>query len=143
MVLILCTGCRRHVRETDAACPFCGTNVAGAAALGSAPFPPGMSRAQMYALGAATALGVACGGANATRPDGTVIDVASPDAGSSMPIATGSPTSTAPPFVTAQPTSTVRQPPNDDPSDPVNDPRRRNWRKNRPPNAPYGCVFPD
>jgi hypothetical protein len=50
--LIACVGCQRHVKEDDAACPFCGaaTPVAG-------PLPPAlgvrMTRAMMMAAGTA------------------------------------------------------------------------------------------
>jgi hypothetical protein len=67
-----------------------------------------------------------------------VIDVGNPDA--SAPIATSTPTSTAPPL------DTTRKPPPVD----VGDDPRRNWHRNRPPCGgpkgpcpPYGCVFPD
>jgi hypothetical protein len=56
--LILCPGCQRHVRSDENRCPFCGTI--------PAPLEPqesvsttGMSRAQVFALGAALATGIA------------------------------------------------------------------------------------
>lgn len=146
MDLALCSGCRRHVRADEAACPFCGAAVREAAP--SLPAAPHLSRSQRYAIGAALAAGAlsACRGGSARSVDDIeVIEVAAPDAGSGR-FATPPPTATATPTTTAtarpNPTATGRPDPDDD------------WdgdrRRHRPPCGgpkgpcpPYGCVFPD
>ena len=70
-----CTACARHVRVTEAACPFCGASVDASLAASPAPLPPAarLSRAALFALGAGTiSLTTACGGAveSNTRDDG-------------------------------------------------------------------------
>jgi hypothetical protein len=65
MELVVCAGCRRHVRESDAHCPFCDARVV------STPSVPlgRMSRSEMIAavavLGAAAIAGCARGGGGA------------------------------------------------------------------------------
>ena len=61
-----CPGCSRHVRVSDATCPFCG--VALGASFGAAPVPVSpsvrLSRAALVAFGTGTlSLAAACGGA--------------------------------------------------------------------------------
>ena len=50
MSLIACSGCRRHVRAGDGACPFCGAAVLGAPAPGR-PLAR-LGRAALFAVGA-------------------------------------------------------------------------------------------
>lgn len=63
--LVPCPGCERHVRLTEANCPFCGRDV-DAKALGAAYAPrrnnvnAGIKRAALFALG--TGMAAACGG---------------------------------------------------------------------------------
>lgn len=96
--LVPCTGCSRHVLESEPECPFCGT----ALQLVASPrprAPNGARRAQLFALGASLAA-AACGdqedspppdvvpisGATATQPG---------DSGDTRNPTTGSTTSTA------------------------------------------------
>jgi hypothetical protein len=54
-MLVVCVGCSRHVRSTDARCPFCAALVVA----GDAPsleLPRGASRAALVALGASLSL---------------------------------------------------------------------------------------
>ena len=60
-ILLICSGCERHVKNGDCICPFCGTKVA--CVPGSATkLPPGLSRAALIALGAAGTLSTAMAG---------------------------------------------------------------------------------
>ncbi len=61
--LIVCGGCRRHVHETEARCPFCDVEVR---ATPGVVVPPHVSRATQYAMGVAI-LGAA---ASASCKDG-------------------------------------------------------------------------
>src|SRR5207249_2062973 len=56
--MIPCPVCFRHVRATDARCPFCGAVREGAAATAPSTTTRGLSRATLYAMGAAIATGV-------------------------------------------------------------------------------------
>jgi hypothetical protein len=59
--LIACGECRRHVRENEATCPFCGADVAAIIAATPRWNPPkGLSRAAVVALAAATFGATAC-----------------------------------------------------------------------------------
>ena len=60
-ILLVCTGCERHVKNGDCICPFCGTKVACVAGSG-AKVPQGLSRAALLALGAAGTLSTAMSG---------------------------------------------------------------------------------
>jgi hypothetical protein len=60
-ILLICSGCERHVKNGDCICPFCGTKVACVAGPG-AKVPQGISRAALLALGAAGALSTAMSG---------------------------------------------------------------------------------
>jgi hypothetical protein len=52
--LVPCGGCRRHVRASDPACPFCATPLATSAGEGIVPEPPQrLSRAGILAFAAA------------------------------------------------------------------------------------------
>jgi hypothetical protein len=60
--LVLCSQCQRHVRRSEAQCPFCGAACAPAAAPShEAPLLREAKRASLIALGLALA-GQACGG---------------------------------------------------------------------------------
>jgi hypothetical protein len=71
-----CESCARHIRATEAACPFCGatvTEVAAPTARGSIARP--MSRAALLFMGATTTIG--CGSSSTpptTEPDAAVQD---------------------------------------------------------------------
>jgi hypothetical protein len=80
--LILCASCSRHVRRSEARCPFCTADIAVEARSAAPPKAPrGLSRAKLYAFHAAVAAGVATaacggettttGGEDAARTDGT------------------------------------------------------------------------
>ncbi len=79
--LIPCRSCARHVRVTDHACPFCGGAVQKARVAPGVPVPQSnMSRAALFAIGAAAAAAAAVGCSGQTVPaDGAVSD-ASADA---------------------------------------------------------------
>jgi hypothetical protein len=49
--LIACSACARHVRAREAACPFCGSVLAPAAAPRSGPEAPRLGRAALRAFG--------------------------------------------------------------------------------------------
>jgi hypothetical protein len=52
-----CPTCARHVRVTEAACPFCGGALSAAFRAAAAPLPPrttGLTRAALFALGTGT-----------------------------------------------------------------------------------------
>jgi hypothetical protein len=57
-VLLVCTGCERHVKNGDCICPFCGTKV-DCLPGPTAKAPSGISRSALMALGAAGALSTA------------------------------------------------------------------------------------
>jgi hypothetical protein len=59
-----CTGCARHIRVSEAACPFCGVEPSAALRASPAPVAPRgrLTRAAIFALGASTAaVGTGCG----------------------------------------------------------------------------------
>jgi len=66
--LVPCPSCARHVRVSEAACPFCASALPDALRASPAPRMPGsrLSRAATYALGVALSAGItataACGG---------------------------------------------------------------------------------
>jgi hypothetical protein len=62
--LVICSRCRRHIRRSEQACPFCNETLAEAARSGRAlPLPPpGVSRSAIVAFAAASLGAVACGG---------------------------------------------------------------------------------
>jgi hypothetical protein len=66
-VLIPCSSCRRHVRRTEAACPFCAAELPGAepAPAARAAAPPGAKRAALFAMGVTLA-------ASACEPENSV-----------------------------------------------------------------------
>jgi uncharacterized membrane protein YgcG len=50
--LIPCSSCRRHVKRSEAACPFCAAPMPSAAPVAAArPAPPGTKRAALFAMG--------------------------------------------------------------------------------------------
>lgn len=53
--LVPCTGCQRHVRADETACPFCGVAVDASLARPEGVNGAGLSRAAVIALGAALA----------------------------------------------------------------------------------------
>lgn len=55
-LLAPCSGCQRHVRVSESACPFCGLARRAAAATGVSEEPSGLSRAAVLVLGASLAL---------------------------------------------------------------------------------------
>jgi len=60
-MLIACGDCKRHVRDNETACPFCGADVTGVIATAPHWDPPrGMSRAALLALATATFGAAAC-----------------------------------------------------------------------------------
>ncbi len=70
--LVPCAACARHVKSTDAACPFCGHVASTAAAAGGATAVSGRTRASLVAaafVAAALAGGVAaCDGETKVAP---------------------------------------------------------------------------
>jgi hypothetical protein len=61
--LVACPSCARHVRVSEAACPFCGVALAGSLRLSAPPRRPGvrLTRAALFALGTGTvALAPSC-----------------------------------------------------------------------------------
>jgi hypothetical protein len=57
-VLLVCTGCERHVKNGDCICPFCGAKV-DCLPGPTAKAPSGISRGALMVLGAAGALSTA------------------------------------------------------------------------------------
>ncbi len=69
--LSACPACRRHVRVTELACPFCGDALGDSfrAMVAPAPLTVRLSRAALLALGTGTlSLAAACGGATSGTP---------------------------------------------------------------------------
>ncbi len=66
--LLPCPSCTRHVRASEEACPFCAAVLPQALPASALPRSPGarLSRAALYALGAAAAAVAACGGQSDT-----------------------------------------------------------------------------
>jgi hypothetical protein len=67
--LLPCPSCSRHVRAAESACPFCAAPLPAAFRDFKPPAPPRqrLSRAALFALGAATAT-TACGGTTSASP---------------------------------------------------------------------------
>ncbi len=64
-----CEGCGRHIRVSEGACPFCdvATSAEFRATAPPTPLPRGLSRAAIFAIGAAaTVAGVACSSSSDT-----------------------------------------------------------------------------
>lgn len=84
--LVPCAGCGRHVRTSDAACPFCGHTIESDASARATARTHGarLGRAALFAFGATiAATAAACSPASnpdASGPDAQVQDSA-PDAG--------------------------------------------------------------
>lgn len=85
MKLVACTGCARHVRCDEAACPFCGRATAPCASADGAAPPAALSRAALVFLGASAI--AACGKTDRTYdpepvavygPPPMMIDAATP-----------------------------------------------------------------
>jgi hypothetical protein len=71
--LVLCPSCARHVRVSEAACPFCGTGVSEATRGTEKRRAPTarLSRAALYAFGVGTvAVAAACSSSGTTNPGG-------------------------------------------------------------------------
>ncbi len=82
--LIPCRGCSRHVRTSDAACPFCGAALSLQARTRPAPEVPRghLSRAALFAIGAAAAAAAATASVGCSgKTDGEVGDSGVVDAG--------------------------------------------------------------
>jgi hypothetical protein len=62
--MVLCPGCKRHIFAKETSCPFCGVAVVASqnARAASRSLPPDLSRAELYAIGAAMAVSVAAAG---------------------------------------------------------------------------------
>jgi hypothetical protein len=68
---IPCPACARHVRDGDAACPFCGLAIAQASAAARPPMAR-MSRAALLAVSAASALAATdCSSTSSPGPTGS------------------------------------------------------------------------
>lgn len=101
--LVNCPECARHVRSHEPRCPFCnGAMPANAAAVTrTAPAGARLSRAALFALGAASAL-AACSGSSANQPPpessptGVSQPTASPTAANTTTPANTSPAPTQP-----------------------------------------------
>lgn len=65
--LVVCGGCGRHVRASEARCPFCAAAVR-VEEPPPAALPPGASRAFIAALGVSLSLGACQGGATTAGP---------------------------------------------------------------------------
>jgi hypothetical protein len=66
-ILLICPGCERHMHTSDAACPFCGTDLSEAVreslALRAGGTRARLGRAALYALGVGTlSVTSGCGG---------------------------------------------------------------------------------
>jgi hypothetical protein len=97
MSLLACPECDRHIRLSEATCPFCDADV-GAAAASFAPRPiptERMSRAAMMAFAAASLGAAACGGDTTSSPGNLPLTDAGPD-GANMGVG-GMPAYGAPP----------------------------------------------
>jgi hypothetical protein len=68
--LCACPACDRHVRVSEAACPFCGSALSDAFRTAPVPQPPGvrLTRAALFAFGAGS-LGFAPGCTSTTTPE--------------------------------------------------------------------------
>jgi hypothetical protein len=81
--LVACLSCARHVRVSEAACPFCGAVLAESLRASAPPEPPGvrLARAALFAFGAGTlAIAPGCGssstplyGAPSPVPDAGIV----------------------------------------------------------------------
>jgi hypothetical protein len=136
MSLDLCSGCRRHVRETETTCPFCGATLTlGAVAPPARNFSSSAprSRAQRYVLGAAVAAGIGIAKASAATET----------------MAVASDTASEPTSDPAQEDAGAMPAP-----EPLEDPRMEQRQGSPCVHSgacgcgplicpPYGCVFPD
>ncbi len=81
MSLAPCPSCARHVRRTEAVCPFCGASVSLDAPPVAARSPvERLGRAALFTFGAALAT-TACGGGPSAAYGGPPIDAAVSDSG--------------------------------------------------------------
>ena len=113
--LVPCDGCTRHVRRTEAACPFCGLASPLASASSVTPEPPArLSRAGILAFVASVGAG-ACSSAQPvptalyeapTAPQTPAADSGTP----ATPVATPEPTPATPDASTAATTPTRPDP---------------------------------
>jgi hypothetical protein len=79
--MILCNACRRHVRSSEPRCPFCNAEPSATNTAEPVSRVRGLSRAALYAVGAAIATGVTAGGcASTTGGTDAQADVASESA---------------------------------------------------------------
>ncbi len=118
--LLACSGCARHVRSSEASCPFCGHDLAEDARAHAARQAPTqrLSRAALYAFGVGSlTVATACGGTVAStsgghHDGGTVADAGGqePDVGVGQPVygapfdaAFAPPYGIAPPFDAEEP----------------------------------------
>lgn len=87
--LLPCTLCRRHVRSTETACPFCGHALADLSAGRVAPDPPRrMSRAELFAFTTAFLAGCQPGTVSPDAPGPADVGVVrATDAGASTDVA--------------------------------------------------------
>ncbi len=73
--LVACPSCARHVRVSEAACPFCGVVLAESLRQGAPPVRPGvrLTRAALFALGTGTvALAPSCSSSGGGPVSGNV-----------------------------------------------------------------------
>lgn len=86
MALRLCSGCSRHVRASDVACPFCGDTARGEVA---SPLSRATRAAMVFGGAALVTTAVACGGSTtplygAPAPDAALEDAAADTSASTL-----------------------------------------------------------
>ncbi len=71
MILVPCPACRRHVRRSEPACPFCHATLGSSTSIPErVRAPRRRSRAALYALAVASAGSTACGGVTSEASQG-------------------------------------------------------------------------
>ena len=84
--LVPCSSCARHVRASEAACPFCGSSLEND--LSKVPGVPTsrLGRAALFAFGATVAVTAAGCGSSVTNTDASAQDVQAVDNGGMLAI---------------------------------------------------------
>ena len=91
MALLPCPGCSRHVRASEATCPFCSSELPQKAVTSNGPSPGvRLGRAALFAFGTSLALS-ACATPVMNGDTGSTTDAAGPDTGGNMALYGGPP----------------------------------------------------
>ncbi len=78
--LVPCVACGRHVRSNEAACPFCGGEIAKPKAAPRLPTSR-LGRAALFAFGATVVAAAGCGDDDSGDDDDDMVDSSMPDTG--------------------------------------------------------------